>query len=93
MTQTRVFDRVFISLNLLIEPKAIIRPKGNAKSKVIANISNVLPKPISRLCVTVASIFYLPFCNYFTHILLFVCFPKRGYKPTERQKAFAPSVF
>ena len=71
MTHTRVFERVFMSLNLLIEPKAITRPKGNAKSRVIANISNVFPKPIKRLCVTVASILiYLSV----TFSLIYYCF-------------------
>ena len=40
------------TLNLLIEPKLIISPKGRANKRVSINISNVVPKPSKRLKVT-----------------------------------------
>lgn len=61
MTQTKPFEKYFRGLNLLIEPKAITKPKGKAKTRVSTNISRVFEKPSKRLCVTFQNIFYITF--------------------------------
>ena len=52
MIQTIVFVKYFTGLNLVIEPKDIIRPNGIKKTSVKTNISQFAKKPSNKSKVT-----------------------------------------
>ena len=54
--QTIVLIRAFSGIRRLIEPNAIISPKGKAPRSVTANISSVFKKPPQSVGITVCNI-------------------------------------
>ena len=48
MTQTNNFIKYFSGLNLDIEPKEIISPRGKANTRVMLNNKQVVPNPCNK---------------------------------------------
>ena len=52
MIHTNTLTTALSGLNLDIEPKEMIRPKGSANTSVNANMAQVIPNPSSKFKVT-----------------------------------------